>query len=389
MNVYFETFGCRLNRAEALEEEAKYLAAGFTRVGRPSAADVVVVRGCSVTARAQRDSEKFIDGVRSRHPNLRVVVTGCLRTRSSDFHPPAAVVSATDAVPVSTARAYLKVQDGCSGACTFCIVPSFRGASRSVPFGEVLAKARRFIAAGYREIVVTGCNLALYASEGRRLGELVAALAALSPETRIRLGSVEPGAAASALLDVMAETPNVCRFLHIPIQSASDRLLRAMGRPYLVKDVQDLLTRALKLLPDLALGCDLMSGFPGETVADHGMTCAFVRMRPFSNVHVFPFSERPGTRAAELVGAVPRDVRSARAHELADLGAASRRRFAARRIGTTVSVVVESDSELAGWTGNYLWCRMHGVRMRERRRELVQARVTGVEGDVLLAREIV
>jgi len=389
MNVFFETFGCRLNRAEALEEEARYLAAGFVRVEKASEADVAVVRGCSVTARAQRDCERRIDHLRARHPGLHVVVTGCLDTRTSDFHPPATVRAVTDALPLSTARAYLKVQDGCSGKCTFCIVPSFRGASRSEPFSEVLAKARRFFEAGYREIVVTGCNLALYASEGRRLGELVRALADISPELRVRLGSVEPGPAADALVEAMAACPNVCRFLHVPIQSGSDRILRVMGRPYGVADVEGLLARAAQAVPGLAFGCDLMSGFPGETTRDHAASCSLLNRHLISNVHVFPYSERPGTPAARLPGAVPHDVRSERAHELADAGAASRKRFATRQVGRVVEIVAESESELVGWTGEYLWCRVRGGRQTNRRRERVRVRVTGADGDTLFGREVV
>ena len=387
MNIFFATFGCRLNRAEALEEEAKYLAAGFHRVEKPAEADVAVVRGCSVTARAQRDCEKCIDHLRSHYPTLHVVVTGCLRTRMSDFQVPPSVAT-QDAIPLSTARAYLKVQDGCSGRCTFCIVPSFRGQSVSVPFTDVLAKARRFIDAGYRELVVTGCNLSLYFSEGRRLPELIVALAELSPEVRIRLGSVAPGPAAAAVVDAMAFAPNVCRFLHVPIQSGSDRILQAMARPYSVRAVKDLLAEAEARLPGLAFGCDLMSGFPGEMAKDHEASCALLAHLPFSTVHVFPYSERPGTLAENMTGAVPREVRSARAHELVDLGKAAWRRCAARQIGRTVDIVVESEHRLIGRTGEYLWCRVCGGRQAGRRRERIKVRVTGFDTEALEGVEV-
>jgi len=388
MNVYFETFGCRLNRAEALEEEARYRAAGFTRVEKASDADIAVIRGCSVTSRAQHECEKRIDQLRSRYPLLRVVVAGCLRTRTSDFRPPAAVRNATDAVPLSTARAYLKVQDGCSGKCTFCIVPSFRGPSRSEPFSAVLAKARRYFEAGYRELVVTGCNLSLYASEGERLGELVRALAEISPEMRIRLGSVEPGPAAESFIEVMAAYPNICRFLHVPIQSGSDRILRAMGRPYTRADVHALLTRAAEIVPGVAFGCDLMSGFPGETTGDHAASCSLLNNYLFSNIHVFPYSERPDTPAVRIPGVIPHNVRSERAHELAEAGVVSRKRFAVRQIGKIAEIVVESDSELVGWTGEYLWCQIRGGHQSGRRRERIRLQVIGADGDQLFGKVV-
>ena len=214
MNICFDTFGCRLNRAEALEDEARTLAKGHHIVSSHAEADLIVIRGCSVTARAQHDCEKLIAHLRENYPGKRVFLTGCLPnakkldisslSRSTKDIPVAAPV------PKRTARAYLKVQDGCSMGCTFCIVPKFRGDPVSVPFDEVMDKAKRFIDAGYHEIVVTGCNLMLYSSEGRRLPELVAALAALSPDCRVRIGSVEPGPLAMEVVHAMAENANVC-----------------------------------------------------------------------------------------------------------------------------------------------------------------------------------
>jgi len=362
MNVCFETFGCRLNRAEALENEAKALALGHRVVKKHAEADVIVLRGCSVTARAQRDCERMIDHLKRKYPNTRLIVTGCLPGAQKAFSLPVShriktpPDDASIAVPTRTARAYLKVQDGCAGKCTFCIVPKFRGPSTSVPFEAVLGRAAKFIEAGYHEIVVTGCNLALYASEGKRLPDLLAALAALDPACRIRLGSLEPWGCAEETVDAMAGNGNVCRSLHIPVQSGSDRILAAMQRPYLSADVARIAEKARKLMPFVSLGCDLMTGFPGESEGDFVQTKNLLLHLAFANAHVFPYSERPGTPAAKLPGSVQRHVRSDRAHTLGGIAAANRTRFARRFIGREVEVVVESPGEQTlGWTGEYLW----------------------------------
>ena len=179
MKVCLETFGCRLNRAEALEMEARFLARGWTRTERHDDADMIVVRGCSVTSRAQKDCERLVEHIRRKYPNKRLVVTGCLKDHRNEHW---LRDLSGDPVPTSTARAYLKVQDGCGASCAFCIVPQFRGRPRSVPFQDAIDKAKRFIDAGYHEIVVTGCNLSQYAADGKALPDLVDALAGVSPD---------------------------------------------------------------------------------------------------------------------------------------------------------------------------------------------------------------
>lgn len=360
MKVCFITFGCRLNRAEALQEEANYLAKGWELTEKHSEADLFVVRGCSVTSRAQRDCEKTIDHLHRKYPFKRLVICGCLPKEklSTAVRIPGKANLAKDSaspVPTRTARAYLKVQDGCSGKCSFCIVPQFRGKSVSEPFDDLLGKARSFIDSGYREIVVTGCNLTLYASGGKRLPELVAALAELSSECRIRLGSVEPGDCAAEIVDVIAEHANVCRYLHLPVQSGSNTVLAAMRRPYSVRDIERIAEKARIRLPDLGLGCDLISGFPGETDMDHVATKGLVERIAFNHGHIFPYSKRPGTPSAASLSVVPKEIRSHRAHELARLVDAQRSHFAKRFVGREVEVVIEDESKQAGWTSEYIW----------------------------------
>ena len=380
----FETFGCRLNKAEALQMEADYLAGGWELAEKHADADLFVVRGCSVTSRAQRDCEKLIAHLKRRYPTTPIKVCGCLTPPASLIQRPDPPPPAAPAVPTRTARAYLKVQDGCSGLCSFCIVPKFRGKPKSDPFGEVLDRARRFIDAGYHEIVVTGCNLALYASDGKRLPELVSALAALDPACRIRLGSLEPGPCAMDTISAMAERPNVCRFLHIPVQSGSSRVLLAMRRPYAEKDVVLTVELATKLMPDLGLGCDLIAGFPGETDLEFSATRGLVKRLPFNNAHVFPYSKRPGTIAAGFPNEIPPEVRSARAGELSRIVERKRIKFAQSFIGKTVEIIVEDEKKRCGRTGEYLTAE--AVSGTVLRKAPVRLFVTKTEGTRLIGR---
>ena len=395
MKVCFETFGCRLNKAEALQMEADYLADGWEVTTKHSDANLFIVRGCSVTARAQYECEKLIAHLKRHYPAAGIKICGCLKSNdsfssSTRQHPNLSTPqrsqplnpSTSQPLPVRTARAYLKVQDGCAGKCTFCIVPKFRGESRSEDFTSLLDKAKRFIDAGYHEIVVTGCNLSLYASEGKRLPDLVSALAELSGECRIRLGSLEPGACAQETVHAMAESPNVCRFLHLPVQSGSNKVLLAMRRPYIVKDVENTANLASKLMPNLGLGCDLMTGFPGESELDFAATRGLLKRLPFVHAHVFPFSERPGTLAAGFPRPLAKGVRSARARLLADDMRSKRRKFAKTFIGKTVEIVVEDEKTGRGWTGEYLPCEpLSGSFVRK---SIARVFVTKTRDDLLL-----
>ena len=387
MKVCFETFGCRLNRAEALDREAEYLASGWERTESHADADLVIVRGCSVTERAQRDCERLIAHIRGKYPLKRIIVEGCLPSAGkiktpARYAPAAGKGPGFAAVPTRTARAYLKVQDGCAGKCTFCIVPRFRGKSTSVGFDTVLDKAKRFIDAGYHEIVVTGCNLSLYASGGNRLPELVAALADLSQDCRIRLGSIEPSDVAKDTVAAMVGRANACRFLHIPVQSASNRILAAMKRPYLSNEVEALVRTIREQIPFAGIGCDLMTGFPGENDLDFIATRGMLERDAFSRAHIFPFSERPGTVAASLPQSVSPDIRRMRAKELAAIADAKRTSFAKRFPGRKTEIVVEDEESCSGWTSEYLWCSCPNAHRP--RKSLVPVRIIEAKGHMLV-----
>jgi len=386
MKVRFETFGCRLNRAEALQREADFLAAGWERVDDFMDADLVVVRGCSVTSKAQAECERLVARIRRKRPDAKVLVEGCLHDKGGDDPLPP---SDGSALPKRTARAFLKAQDGCSCHCSFCIVPQFRGEPQSTPFDDLLRRAERLRdEGGYGEIVLTGCNLSLYASGGKRLPDLVAALAALGG-FRLRLGSIEPGAVAEETVAAAAESPNVCRSLHLAVQSASNAVLRAMRRPYGTQELESLLSRIGALLPDCGLGCDIMTGFPGETELDFRLSAAFVARHRFSNVHAFPFSRRPGTVAAALPRQCDHDTRSKRAHEIAAIARRIRADFATALCNREVEIVVEDEENVAGWTSEYIWCKVpHAKRGEFPRKSIRRVRVVSAESGKLTAAPI-
>jgi threonylcarbamoyladenosine tRNA methylthiotransferase MtaB len=404
MRVAFKTFGCRLNQAETERFAAGFAAAGWQVVSWGTPADVAVIHGCAVTGTAEQECLRLARGVK-RHaqqagvPEPFVVLVGCVVEAAANRGPVpgvdllvprrdkerlAAIVFASlggtpsgssgpcellerddgHPRPSHRVRALLKVQDGCDFFCSYCIVPHLRGAPVSRPWHLVLDEARALAQAGCAEIVVTGCNVACYRDGARGLADLVAAIAALDEVQRIRLSSIEPATAERAIVDLMAACPKLCRYLHLPLQSGDAEMLRRMRRRYTPEAFAETVRHAAARIPDLGLGTDVITGFPGETDAAFDRTRELLAGLPFSNLHVFPYSERPGTPAAGFGEAVPRPVRKARAAELIRLREEKRQAFAQTFVGRPVEVLVERigrDGLARGWTGPYLDCRVAGI----------------------------
>jgi threonylcarbamoyladenosine tRNA methylthiotransferase MtaB len=251
-------------------------------------------------------------------------------------------------------RPNLKIQDGCNNRCSFCIIPFVRGRSRSAPAAQVVEQVRN-LARRYREIVLSGINLGRWGREpgsDMRLTELIERLLAETGVERLRLSSVEPMDFSDALLDLMAAEPRIAKHVHAPLQSGSDRTLRRMHRKYRPRHYADRVLKARGLMPDAAIGADVMVGFPGETEADFEESRSFIESLPFTYLHVFTYSERPGTPAAQHADAVPIAVRKARNRILRELADAKNREFRRRMVGRTLSAVTLHDG--AALSGNYL-----------------------------------
>lgn len=394
------TLGCRLNQAEEALIAGDLAAHGYEIVPWGDPADVVVVNSCVVTATAGQKSRQAVRAARRAHPEALVVVAGCAahvsghetlgdigadliipnsaKTHLSELLPiglvrnasPCAIDSQTVEAPVFAepgvglhlhrTRAAVKVQEGCDCACTYCIVPATRGMPRSRRWEDVLRDARAQVEAGVRELVLTGVHTARYNDHGRRLPELVRTLLELGDGFRIRLSSLEPGPGVEDLVELVAQTPRICRFLHLPAQHLDDTVLRAMGRPYTAGEFAEFANHAVSRIPGLCFGTDLIVGFPGETEAEFERCLARLAALPVGLVHTFRFSPRPGTPAADLSGRPPGDVVAERLRRVAEVVAARVAQFAKRHRGDIVTVLTEGGGQpddLEGWSDNYLRVR--------------------------------
>jgi threonylcarbamoyladenosine tRNA methylthiotransferase MtaB len=381
--VSFWTLGCRLNQHDTAALRGRLRSAGFTESREGSEdADLLVVNTCTVTRRADQEARQLIRKLHREAPGSRIVVTGCYAQRAPEeirFLPgvtavlgtaerddPAALLRAaaprtggalvavgpgraarafTTEAPLHAgrSRALLKVQDGCDSFCAYCVVPYVRGRSRSLPFHEALERARRLLEAGFLEIVLTGADLGSYGrdrGEDRALPRLVEAILGLGDAHRVRLSSIEPHKVEPALAAMIGAVPRLCRHLHLPLQSGSNRVLRAMRRGYTREDYAALLARIAGRGP-VGIGADVIVGHPGEGEAEFEETRRFLEEMPVTFLHVFRYSGRPGTAASRLAGGVPEARARERSEILRALGDSKTRAFRRSLVGTTIPVVLE------------------------------------------------
>jgi threonylcarbamoyladenosine tRNA methylthiotransferase MtaB len=406
MSVEIITFGCRLNAYES--EVIRGHAAALS--------DTVIVNTCAVTAEAERQARQAIRRAARERPGARIVVTGCAaqidpqawrdlpgvdrvlgndeKLKSESWAPGSSgAVSDIMAARQTAAhlvtgfagrtRAFVQVQQGCDHRCTFCIIPFGRGPSRSVPVGAVVAQVRTLVEAGYQEVVLTGVDIASYGPDlpgSPTLGQLVRRLLALVPELpRLRLSSLDPAAIDEALWRLIGEEQRLMPHLHLSLQAASDLILKRMKRRHLRADAAAAIGRARALRPGIAIGADLIAGFPTETEALFAETLQFVTEAELPFLHVFPYSERPGTPAARMP-AVPHRLRRERAARLREAGRGAAHLFFAAQLGRTVSLLTETAD--GGHSEHFAPVRL--VAPVEPG-TLLSARVVGMTVDALLA----
>jgi len=366
------TFGCRLNAFESEVMRGLAGAAGLE--------DAVIVNTCAVTSEAERQARQAIRRARRERPGARIVVTGCAaqidparyaamaevdqvlgnaeKLTVEGFVPAEARVRVNDIQSVretadhliesfdGKARAVVQVQQGCDHRCTFCVIPLGRGPSRSVPIGAVARQVQALVDAGYPEIVLSGVDITSYGADlpgEPSLGQMVRRVLAQVPAlTRLRLSSLDPVEIDDELWRLIGEEPRLMPHLHLSLQAGDDLVLKRMKRRHSRADAIEVARRARRLRPDIAFGADLIAGFPTETEAMFENTLRLVEEADLAYLHVFPYSERPGTPAARMP-AVPKPVRKARAQRLRDAGSDALHRHLDRQIGRTVRAVVETD----------------------------------------------
>ena len=381
-SVAFTTLGCRLNQAESDLMAEDLMGRGLRVASCDDAPDVIVINTCTVTREATKASRMAIRRAVRNHPEARVVVAGCYAVSNPEeirAIEGVDVIATTDdkerfadllGVSAPTApllqlglpsrrsetpfrvRANLKVQTGCEEWCAFCIIPKTRGPLRSMDEDALIAEARTRAEAGARELVLTGVHLGKYTydtgGDERSLVGLFARLLSIDGVLRLRLSSILSRHLTPAVLDFMANEPRMCRYLHVPLQAGSQSVLEAMNRPYDIDEYVASVERAVAALPGLALATDVIVGFPGESDEDFERTLDVVRRLRFSKLHVFRYSARPDTAAAEMKDEVSPQVKKSRSKRLIELGNEIRREFLEEHLGRSLEVLVEDERVVDG-----------------------------------------
>lgn len=371
------TLGCRVNQSESLVIEGTLRNHGVSVVPLDEKPDCCIINTCTVTARSDANSRMIIR--KALKTGAKVIVTGCYAQRNHDEV--VAMGSLCDVVSVNNkldiidkvlgyhaspvysfhgrSRPYLKVQDGCNFSCTYCAVPLARGRSVSVPLGEVIGAASEIASRGYNEIVLTGIHIGTYGRdlpEKTTLAGLLKRLLSSAGVPRIRLSSIEINEVDDEMLELLGDS-RICRHLHLPLQSGSDRILGLMKRNYTVSDFIRRIDRISSAVPDIALGTDVIVGFPGESDNDFSKTFKLLNDVPFSYMHIFPYSKRPGTTAADFKPQISGHLIDNRAETLKELNQARKRAFALKQHGRILDIITEEPDRkghIIGTSSNYL-----------------------------------
>ena len=411
--VAIHTHGCKLNQADSQVLARQFQQAGFTVVRSAAQADVVVLNSCTVTANSDSKARQYLRRARRNNPNAMVVATGCYAQRAKDD------LIAMDAVTlvldnrdkptlVSTiatklnvvvdssvqnvpeaqgrSRAMVKIQEGCDQVCAYCIVPKVRGRERSIPPEEIIAEINGRGESGCREAVLTGTQLGTYGFDlpGIDLPELLRRVLAETSIDRLRVSSLQAQEITPELLDLW-DDPRLCRHFHIPLQSGSDTILRSMRRRYDTARFAETVELVRERFPDAGITTDVIVGFPGEGVREFAESYSFALSMAFSDMHVFPYSIRPGTSAAYLDGQVAVDQKKERTGEMLELAATAVREFRRGALGQTRPVLWEpakgkdSGGVWSGLTDNYL--RVKAQSSRNLGNVITDARLTGLDED--------
>lgn len=407
MKYIIYTLGCKVNQYETQAIEALLVSRGHKPCAEGEIADAVIVNTCAVTAEAGRKSRQAIHRLREENPGAVAAVLGCYSQLSPDavqklgadiVYGTADRLKLIDAVEKAVAtgegeqvldkpferrifeelpagavsghtRALLKIQDGCVNFCSYCIIPYTRGRVRSLPMEAAVSQAAELDKKGYRELVITGIEIASYGVDlpGKPdLADVVCAIADAAPHMRLRLGSIEPSVITEDFCKKIAACGSVCRHFHLSLQSGCDATLKAMNRKYDTARFYEAMQLLRRYFPDCGMTCDVIVGFPGETEEHQLETLDFLKKAQFSDAHIFPYSRRPGTPADKMDGQIDRATKAKRSKQARAVVAETRRRFLESMIGKTLPVLFETK-EGECWQGhsdNYLEVRSEGEDLR-------------------------
>lgn len=429
--IIIKTLGCKVNQYESASFLTGFAEAGYSRVNSKAKADIVVINTCAVTAKAGAQSRQAIRQAARNNPDARIIVTGCfveigtdelkndeiLKNRDIVFIGNSSKHTLVDSstkeisipflpgsiretktishLPVKRfgdqSRAWLRIQDGCESFCTYCIVPYTRGRSRSLDRKEVINQAKIFEQQGHREIVLTGIHLGYYGRDldsGTDLVSILDELSRATPNVAYRISSLEPLEISDKLLSLMVERSNIQPHLHIPLQSGNDEILKRMNRRYSTAQFREVLAKIHAHLPEAALGIDILAGFPGETDEQFEVGFDFLNSLPFTYLHVFPYSIRPGTAAAKFPNQIDGRTKEKRVTRLQELSRQKKIAFYSSQLGKNLPVLVEGRRDgsgfLKGFTSNYVSVIFNGPDTFYHSRTTV--RLISLKGDHVLAR---
>jgi threonylcarbamoyladenosine tRNA methylthiotransferase MtaB len=409
MKAAIFTLGCRVNQSESELIEGNLKSHGFSKVGLSEKPDYCIINTCSVTAKSDYQSRQLIR--RAVRSGAKVIVTGCYSQLNADdiakidsnieivgnvdkvchINTLLNITSCNDISYSSRSRPHVKVQDGCNCSCSYCIVPLARGKSRSVHLEAILKDIKTFVESGFQEIVLTGIHLGSYGydfSPQLKLSKLIKTILKETNIHRIRLSSLEVKEVDDELIELLL-SKRICRHLHLPLQSGDDTILKLMNRTYSSKEFISTAEKILRYIPDICLGADVIVGFPGEGIIEFSNTKKLIDQLPLSYMHIFPFSPRPKTLAAQMNNRVAENEKKRRFIELNELNVVKKISYMSSQIGRTLEIVVEDkhdDTSCLGTSSNYL--KILTSACGATKKTCMNIRVTQADGFVLLGTPI-
>ena len=385
MNIYFITFGCKVNAGENQYYLSQLIEQGFTEALSIQDADIAVINTCAVTETAAKKSARYIEKLKKEHKDLKIIVTGCLTeekgaalkeygadiivTNGSKSELVNHIINLTDGYVKAArgsfaggallshtspkTRAFFKIQDGCDACCTYCIIPELRGSPKSMPKDEVISGFKKLLSLGYKEIVLVGIHIGLYGKDlGLNITDILEELVKIEGDFRIRLTSIEINEIDDKLLYLIKDNRKICPHLHIPLQSGCDKILSLMGRKYKKDDYIKIIKKSKDIIPNVTIGSDIIAGFPEELDDDFNDTLITLKTTGTEFYHAFPYSERKGTVAESMQNKVDVKTREERAAVLRKHGQISLMNLYNKSIGKIYRVLSEKGNK--GHTENYM-----------------------------------